>query len=191
MGAVTAEAVSEQGVRERSVTVRPLCRETDSAVVRSAESEASRRSIAELAATVCDMATSQRLHLLRTAALGALLSVAAAAAPFSIQPAIAQSETVLGAAMEDYSMGYGTARPGMITQNSMCANVVHDIVWDSWGGPVAHGAGTACQSGGAISRGEAPQLVSLTASDLGQCLGTLAYRMLQFDSNEPLSICRG
>lgn len=79
----------------------------------------------------------------------------------------------------------------MITQNSMCAKVVHDIVWDSWGGPVAQGAGVQCQSAGAASRGEPAEPVSLTASDLGPCGGTLAYRTLQYDSNEPFPICRG
>ncbi|TDX99939.1 hypothetical protein BCL50_5393 [Mycolicibacterium litorale] len=33
--------------------------------------------------------------------------------------------------------------------------------------------------------------VSLTASDLGPCRGTVAYRTLQYDAEQPISICRG
>ncbi|BCI55989.1 hypothetical protein NIIDNTM18_52670 [Mycolicibacterium litorale] len=129
-----------------------------------------------------------RIQLLRTAAVTACLSAAVAA---GLPSASAQGEPVLGTPMDQYSEGFGTVKPAMITQNSLCANLVHNIVWDSWGGPVAHGAGVQCQSAGAASRGEPAQPVSLTASDLGPCGGTLAYRTLQYDSNEPFPICRG
>ena len=98
---------------------------------------------------------------------------------------------VLGKPMDTYSLGFGEERPAQLSQNSMCGNTITDISWNSWGGPMAQGAGIWCQSAGAISRGEALKSVTITASDIGLCNGVLAYRVLGYDSGEAISICRG
>lgn len=99
------------------------------------------------------------------------------------------SDVVLGAPSDQYSVGYGTPRPTGISTNSLCGNTIDAISWESWGRPVAYGSGTWCQNSGARSRGEPPSPVRLTASDIGECRGKLAYRTLQFDSQPPTSIC--
>ena len=104
-------------------------------------------------------------------------------------PSPAGVEVVLGGPTDQYSVGFGTARPNGISTNSLCGNTINDISWDSWGGPVARGSGTLCQSSGAASRGEPRQQVSLTASDIGDCQGKQAYRKLQWDSGAPQPIC--
>ena len=109
----------------------------------------------------------------------------------SSQQAAADSGPVLGQPMDTYSVGFGEARPAQLSQNSMCGNTITGISWSSWGGPTAQGAGLWCQSAGAVSRGEAPKPVSLTASDLGSCNGVLAYRTLRYDSGETIPVCLG
>lgn len=126
-----------------------------------------------------------RVHLLRATTAAACLSVALAASPL----ASAQGEPVLGSPIDGSSMGYGVARPAVVSPGGMCGNLVSDIVWDGWGGPVARGAGLWCQSAG--ESGEPVKSVSLTASNLGPCHGTVAYRSLQYDDNEPMSVCYG
>lgn len=46
-------------------------------------------------------------------------------------------EVVLGRADNEYSVGYGTARPATLSLNSLCANTISDITWSTWGGPEA------------------------------------------------------
>jgi len=107
---------------------------------------------------------------------------AATAGALAAGPSPAGAEAVLGGPSDQYSVGIGTARPNGISTNSLCGNTINDISWDSWGGPVARGSGTLCQSSGAASRGEPRQPVSLTASDIGDCQCQQAYRKLQWDS---------
>lgn len=106
-------------------------------------------------------------------------------------PAATDRTIVLGAPSDQYSVGYGSARPATISTNSLCGNTITDVVWESWGDDVARGSGTWCQSAGAQSRGEPLQHVALTATDVGNCGGQLAYRALQFDAAQPTSICQG
>ncbi|MCG7592742.1 hypothetical protein [Mycobacterium sp. PSTR-4-N] len=123
------------------------------------------------------------------AALAFGLGIAAAAVPWGLPSASASGLVVLGAPSDQYSVGFGTSRPATLSLNSLCANTITDIAWDSWGGQVAHATGTWCQSAGAISRGEPVRQVSLTATGLGLCQGRLGYRSLQYDSDAPMSIC--
>lgn len=113
------------------------------------------------------------------------------AAPAPAAPAAdnTNSDVVLGAPSDQYSVGYGTPRPNGISTNSLCGNTINDISWESWGGPVAQGSGTWCQNSGAQSRGEPPRPVQLTASDIGECQGKIAYRTLQFDDQPPTPMC--
>lgn len=99
------------------------------------------------------------------------------------------AEVVLGAPSDQDSVGYGASRPDGISTNSLCGDTITDVSWDSWGGPVAYGSGTWCQNSGSRSRGEPPQRVTLTATDIGECQGKRAYRSLQFDDQPPTSIC--
>lgn len=112
-----------------------------------------------------------------------------APAPAGPAPGHTNSYVVLGAPSDQYSVGYGTARPNGISTNSLCGNTIDGISWENWGEPVAQGSGTWCQNSGARSRGEPPSPVQLTASDIGECQGKIAYRMLQFDAQPPTSIC--
>jgi hypothetical protein len=127
----------------------------------------------------------------RFSAYAATLCVVGAIAPFGLPSALADSGVVLGEPMDQYSVGFGSDRPSLLSQNSLCGNTITDVTWVSWGGPTAQGAGTWCQSVGDISRGEAPVPVSITASGIGPCNGAVAYRVLQYDSGEPFSICNG
>lgn len=127
-----------------------------------------------------------KIQLLRAAAAAACLSGALTG---GLPSATAQGEPVLGSPLDGSSMGFGDARPAVISPGSMCGNLVHDIVWDGWGGPVARGSGVWCQSAGEV--GEPVRPVRLTASDLGPCHGTVAYRSLQYGDAEPMSVCYG
>jgi hypothetical protein len=82
------------------------------------------------------------------------------------------------------SRGYGTEQPTVISMGS-CANAIHDVVWQDWGAPEAHGTGLGC-----VQVGESPQY-SLVASNIGMCQGVLAYRMLQIGGDSPYDICGG
>ncbi len=95
--------------------------------------------------------------------------------PVSADYLLAAAEPVLGSSQGRYSEGYGEVRPEMITENSMCANVIHSITWDSWGGETAHGTGLQCLG---AAETENPPVYDLVATDLGSCNGTLAYRKL-------------
>lgn len=128
------------------------------------------------------------IHLLRAAAVVACVSAAVGG---GVPLASAQGDPVLGSPLAGSSMGFGEVRPAVISPGSMCGNLVHQIVWDSWGGPVASGSGSWCQSAGDLDRGEPVESVSLTASDLGQCHGMVAYRSLRYDGREPINVCFG
>ncbi|MEW5808607.1 MAG: hypothetical protein AB1925_04060 [Actinomycetota bacterium] len=125
----------------------------------------------------------------RGAALAVGLAVASSAAPWGVPSASANGLVVLGASSDQYSVGFGTSRPATLSLNSLCANTITDITWNSWGGAVAHATGTWCQSAGAVSRGEPVRRVSLTATGLGLCQGRIGYRSLQYDAQAPTSIC--
>ncbi|MDT7761075.1 MAG: hypothetical protein QOC63_495 [Mycobacterium sp.] len=120
--------------------------------------------------------------MLRAALFAVFLGAAATFAPLGVQTASAAPQVVLGAPMGGTSVGYGTEQPVTISLGS-CANAISHITWDSWGGPIAQGAGTACAQTGT------PPQYTLVASDLGPCQGILAYRTLQISSNVPQSIC--
>lgn len=127
-----------------------------------------------------------KIQLLRTAAVAACVSAAVAG---GLPSASAQGNPVLGSPIDGSSMGFGEVRPAVVSPGGMCGNLVHKIVWDSWGGPVASGSGVWCQSAG--EAGGPVTSASLTASDLGPCHGTVAYRSLQYDDREPMSVCYG
>lgn len=118
------------------------------------------------------------VQLASRGAMMTLLCIAALAGP----QASAAPQVVLGSASDSGAVGYGTERPATISLGS-CANAIHDIVWDDWGGPTAHGSGTACQQSGTAPR------YSLVASDIGTCHGQTAYRTLQISTNNPQPIC--
>jgi hypothetical protein len=119
-----------------------------------------------------------RALVLRSATIGLFSATALTVVPF----ASADPHVLLGSAIGDNSVGYGTERPAKISLGS-CANAIDDIAWDDWGGPVAHGAGTACRQSGT------PPRYSLVASEIGMCNGQIAYRTLQISTNDPQSIC--
>lgn len=109
----------------------------------------------------------------------ALISVAAVVGgPY----ASAAPQIVLGSETGPGVVGYGTERPTTISLGS-CPNAIHDITWNDWGGPTAHGSGTACTQYGT------PPHYDLVASDIGVCHGQTAYRTLQISTNNPQSIC--
>ena len=87
-------------------------------------------------------------------------------------------------------MGFGKVAPAYISLSSLCANTVTKITWKGWGGPVATGRGIACQSAGALDRGEPERTVTFVASNLGTCGGKPAYRTLTRDG-EPLNSLGG
>ncbi|MEO9326977.1 hypothetical protein [Gordonia aurantiaca] len=83
-------------------------------------------------------------------------------------------------------MGYGTARPSQLSLNSLCANTIVKVTWSSWGGPQAEGRGVMCAYAGDPDTGGA---VRLTAGDLGDCHGRLAYRELWIDGRPGWKVC--
>jgi hypothetical protein len=93
---------------------------------------------------------------------------------------------MLGSAspMGPQSRGYGTEKPSVISMGS-CANAISAIVWRDWGAPMAHGSGVGC-----VQFGQPPRY-DLTASDLGDCRGVLAYRRLQIGNDLAQDICSG
>lgn len=94
---------------------------------------------------------------------------------------------VLGRADNQYAVGYGTARPTTISLNSLCANTISAITWTSWGGPQASGTGQMCAPAASPDSGGS---VQLTATDLGDCYGTQAYRKLLIDGQAGWNICQ-
>lgn len=96
------------------------------------------------------------------------------------------AEVVLGRATDRYSIGYGTPRPRTVSLNSLCANSISNITWESWGGPTATGNGMVCAPAASPSSG-GPSVI--TATDLGDCQGTRAYRQLFVDGEFAWNIC--
>ncbi|MCZ0911848.1 hypothetical protein O0V02_05335 [Gordonia amicalis] len=95
-------------------------------------------------------------------------------------------KVVLGRADNEYSVGYGTARPATLSLNSLCANTISDITWSTWGGPEAKGRGVLCAPAGSPESGGP---VTLTATDRGTCAGRIAYRQLWIDGRPAWKVC--
>lgn len=97
-------------------------------------------------------------------------------------------DVVLGRSEDRNSVGYGTARPASLSINSLCANTIIDVTWDSWGEHEAIGHGVKCAPAGSPESGGP---VTLTATDLGDCYGTQAYRQLLVDGRPAWTFCAG
>lgn len=97
-------------------------------------------------------------------------------------------DVVLGRADNEYSVGYGTARPQTLSLNSLCANTISDITWESWGGPSAVGRGLVCAPAGSPDTG-GPS--TITAMDLGDCFGQRAYRRVLINGELAWNVCNG
>ena len=80
---------------------------------------------------------------------------------------------VLGKA-RTHTVGYGEARPAVISWGSTCASTITKVQWDTWGTTTATGSGVPCWQ---ASTGDSTP-ARLVASDLGDCNGVRAYRML-------------
>jgi hypothetical protein len=93
---------------------------------------------------------------------------------------------VLGRADNEYAVGYGTARPSVLSLNSLCANTISNINWTSWGDATASGTGDLCAPAGDPTSGGP---VQLTATDLGDCAGVRAYRQLVITDHSTLEVC--
>lgn len=98
------------------------------------------------------------------------------------------ADVVLGRADNEYSVGYGTARPKRLSLNSMCANTISDITWESWGGPSVVGRGLVCAPAGSPDTG-GPS--TITATDIGDCFGERAYRRVLINGELAWNVCSG
>lgn len=96
--------------------------------------------------------------------------------PITTSVAPSAAVPVLGSSQGQYSAGFGEVRPKVITSNSLCANVITDVTWETWGDNQAQGHGSRCISAGATD--QRPQHVVIIAADLGDCHGRSAYRQL-------------
>ena len=83
---------------------------------------------------------------------------------------------VLGAKYSPTSVGFGEVRPGTVDLGGTGIGIVREIRWDSWGGPMATGSGTAGYATPDQPSVEAKQEpAKVVAYDLGNCQGEPAY----------------
>ncbi|WP_133248633.1 hypothetical protein [Williamsia muralis] len=107
--------------------------------------------------------------------------------PTSQTPTTVNSDNVvLGSSDNQYSVGYGTARPTTVSLNSLCANTISNITWSTWGGMEATGQGQMCAPAGSPESGGP---VQLTATDVGDCDGATAYRKLLINGRQAWNLC--
>ncbi|GAA3949654.1 hypothetical protein GCM10022231_04030 [Gordonia caeni] len=92
-----------------------------------------------------------------------------------------------------YAVGFGAARPAVISFGSTASSTIARITWDSWGGQTATGTGVSQLNG----VGNPLSTMSLKASDLGWCDGAWTYRKVQtatsearLDSSRKIDVCR-
>ncbi|MEU6696742.1 hypothetical protein [Pseudonocardia sp. NPDC046786] len=107
---------------------------------------------------------------------------------------------LLGVPDRPNTRGLGEPRPALIDLGGTGATgVVRDVSWQDWGGPHATGTGTASYAApGAPLSAATPQPTTLVASDLGDCGGRTAYRVLTWyfpqygevpGARPPLDVC--
>ena len=92
-----------------------------------------------------------------------------------------------------YAVGFGAARPAVISFGSTASSTIARISWDSWGGQTATGTGVSQLNG--VGNPLSPMW--LKASDPGRCGGARAYRKAQtalseagLDSSRAIDICQ-
>ncbi len=78
-----------------------------------------------------------------------------------------------------YSEGFGSVKPARVFNGGDPTGLFTDITWDSWGGPIAHGHGTANYEPPNASVAESyAQPADFAAYDLTTCGGKPTYRHL-------------
>lgn len=107
----------------------------------------------------------------------------------------------LGVVWASNQEGYGEIEPDRIFNGGDPTGLVTDVRWESWGDDTATGHGTSVWAGGDTTVADAPQGEAvITAFDLGDCNGQLAYRAINwyfpeygesFDPNSYINICTG
>jgi len=91
------------------------------------------------------------------------------------------SGVVLGGVVygDPSGVGWGTARPGKISNGNDLGSVIGEIHWSSWGGAVARGSGSQfifkAKGGGYYPH---PVVARLKATSIGRCEGRRAYLKL-------------
>lgn len=110
-------------------------------------------------------------------------------------------QPTLGVVWGSYQEGYGEVRPGRIFNGGSPTGLVTDVVWDSWGEETATGRGLSVWDGAETSVADTPLSEAVvTAFDLGECDGQLAYRALNwyfpdvgetYDPERYINICTG
>ncbi|MEV1294726.1 hypothetical protein [Pseudonocardia sp. NPDC049635] len=107
---------------------------------------------------------------------------------------------VLGASNRPNTRGLGESRPTLIDLGGTGpTGVVRDVSWQDWGGTHATGTGVAGYvAPGTPLSAATPQPATLVASDLGDCGGRTAYRVLTWyfpqhgevpGGRAPLNVC--
>ena len=107
----------------------------------------------------------------------------------------------LGVVWASSQEGYGEIEPTRIFNGGDPTGLVTDVRWDSWGEDTATGRGISVWEGAAATVADAPQSEAVvTAFDLGDCNGQLAYRAINwyfpeygqsFDPESYINICTG
>ncbi len=107
----------------------------------------------------------------------------------------------LGVVWASSQEGYGEIEPDRIFNGGDPTGLVTDVRWDSWGGDTATGRGVSVWEGAGATVADAPQSEAVvTAFDLGDCNGQLAYRAINwyfpeygqsFDPESYINICTG
>lgn len=90
----------------------------------------------------------------------------------------ADGEPTLGVTSSADQIGIGTVAPAEFTTGDPVAGLVREIAWSNWGDAEA------TASGRVIYSELASDLVGVVASDLGECQGTIAYRLVEWFAPE-------
>lgn len=84
---------------------------------------------------------------------------------------------VLGRSADQYQEGYGTVLPTKIFNGGDPSGLVQNVRWSNWGSPQATATGQALWVTTSVADG-VMEPVQVVATDLGDCMGTMAYRKL-------------